>query len=34
MFASNEVDRGIDPWPGLINDHEIGIWYFSAKHAV
>jgi hypothetical protein len=34
VFASSAVDRGFEPRSGQINDYEIGICCFSAKHAV
>ena len=33
VFASSVVDRGFEPRSGQTNDYEIGICYFSAKHA-
>ena len=33
MLASSAVDRGFEPQSGQTKDYEIGICYFSAKHA-
>jgi hypothetical protein len=33
MFASSEVDRVLEPRSGQTKDYNIGICYFSAKHA-
>ena len=33
VFASSAVDRGFEPRSGQTKDYEIGICYFSAKHA-
>jgi len=33
QHLTSAVDRGFDPWPSQINDNEIGICCFSAKHA-
>ena len=33
VFASSVVDRGFEPRSGQTNDYNIGICYFSAKHA-
>ena len=33
VLPSSEVDRGFEPRSGLTSDYEIGICYFSDKHA-
>ena len=33
VLASNEVDRGFEPWSVQTKDYKIGICCFSAKHA-
>jgi hypothetical protein len=33
VFVSSAVDRGFEPRSGQTKDYEIGICYFSAKHA-
>ena len=33
VFASNVVDRGFEPRSGQTKDYELGICYFSDKHA-
>ena len=34
LLASNVVDSGFEPRSGQVKDYKIGIWCFSAKHAV
>jgi hypothetical protein len=34
MLASSALDHGFEPWSGQIEDYEIGISCFSAKHAM
>jgi hypothetical protein len=34
MFASSALDHGFEPWSGQIENYEIGISCFSAKHAM
>jgi hypothetical protein len=34
VFASSAVDRGFKPRSGQTKNYEIGICYFSAKHAI
>ena len=33
VFVSSAVDRGFEPRSGQTNDDEIGLCYYSAKHA-
>ena len=33
VFASSAVDHGFEPRSGQTKDYEIGICYFSSKHA-
>jgi hypothetical protein len=34
MLASSALAHGFEPWSGQIEDYEIGISCFSAKHAM